>query len=46
MKPKYKAKEKRNFIGLIEIVEIETGKVVKKTKSTFAAAMWIHNNSL
>lgn len=45
MKKKYKAKEKRNALGLIEIIETETNIIVKKTKSIPAAALWIINNT-
>lgn len=45
MKKKYKVASKRNILGLIEIIEIKTGKVVKKTKSTTAAAEWIVYNT-
>ena len=37
-----KIKEKRNNLGLIEVVDTETGEVIKRTKSVTAAAKWLN----
>lgn len=37
-----KIKEERNYLGLVEIVDTETGDVVKRTKSVTAAAKWLN----
>lgn len=42
---KHKAKDKRDNLGLVVVYEIESGVVVKRTKSISAAAKWIYNNN-